>query len=109
MSDAETTPGGLVALENGVLTNVHEQSECDGRDRWWGCWLHDPRPHSLDRAPVRWRSDRRIAERVCSHGVGHPDPQEIIRCREVEQRDVETHACCGCCGGPEGWETGGES
>jgi hypothetical protein len=36
-------------------------------------------------------------ERICSHGVGHPDPDEI--------NTDKTHGCDGCCTPPESEET----
>ena len=43
-------------------------------------------------APVldtHWRYDRSFMERICVHGVGHPDP---------DSADADPlHACDGCC------------
>jgi hypothetical protein len=33
-------------------------------------------------------------ERKCTHGVGHPDPDEI---RIINGEDDGTHGCDGCC------------
>lgn len=42
---------------------------------------------------THWRADRRIMERLCKHGIGHPDP---------DSRDPDgTHGCDGCCISPE--------
>lgn len=42
--------------------------------------------------PIRdshWRDDRSFMERICPHGVGHPDPDD-------EHADP-IHGCDGCC------------
>lgn len=87
---------GLVYLANGVLTNVHPASAC--ADQPWGCWIHRPRDHALAHAPVMWRADKQTAERICDHGIGHPDPQDAAYNWNVLGRDVSVHGCDGCCG-----------
>lgn len=44
---------------------------------------------------THWRPDRGIMERVCEHGVGHPDPDDV----KVQAGGwTETiHGCDGCC------------
>lgn len=44
--------------------------------------------------PQLWRTDRGVMERVCPHGVGHPDPDEVYR-----DIDDFVHGCDGCCEG----------
>lgn len=94
---------GLSLLSNGVLTDVHPPSECAGQP--WGCWVHDPRPHPLDHAPVRWREDKGTAERMCDHGIGHPDPQDAAYWWHTRRRDVTVHGCDGCCQPLPEWST----
>ena len=96
--------GDLVAVSNGMLGHVHSSSSCQGQP--WGCWIHDPRPHPLDKAPVRWRDDKSTAERICDHGVGHPDPQDAAFWWNTQGRDVTIHGCDGCCGPCPDWATG---
>lgn len=55
------------------------------------CCIHNPSNHPLIHAPQHWRSDRGIMERICSHGIGHPDPDGLIL--------DSTHGCDGCCVG----------
>jgi hypothetical protein len=98
--DEDETPG-LVYLANGLLTNVHPASACAKQS--WGCWIHNPLPHALSHAPVVWRSDRQFAERICEHGIGHPDPQDVLYNRRVLGRDIAVHGCDGCCGALHGW------
>jgi hypothetical protein len=40
--------------------------------------------------PQRYRDDIGITERICPHGVGHPDPDDIFAQDHV-------HGCDGCC------------
>ena len=71
----------------GVIWLVHAKEQCAGE---W-CSIHHPSAHPLKDAPQIWREDRRIMERVCEHGVGHPDPDCIYATRN------STHGCDGCC------------
>lgn len=77
-----------------LLGNVHPASACaDG-----ACGLHNPSDHPLRDAPLRWRGDRRIMERVCEHGVGNPDPDDLAYRRAAGQDTTDGHGCDGCCG-----------
>lgn len=71
----------------GKVVRVHPKTQCAGE---W-CSIHNPSDHPLKDAPQIWREDRRIMERVCQHGVGHPDPDCIYA-----QHD-SIHGCDGCC------------
>jgi hypothetical protein len=76
-----------------ILLNVHEEDKCKEKH----CVIHNPSDHVLRDAPTHWREDRRIMERMCEHGIGHPDPDNI------NMRDVDwIHGCDGCCGSDEG-------
>ena len=44
--------------------------------------------------PQFYRFDRGIMERKCTHGIGHPDPDDI---NVINGTDDGTHACDGCC------------
>jgi len=67
------------------VSNVHSEEQCKGQP----CTIHNRSDHNMRHFPQHWRSDRRIMERICPHGVGHPDPDEI---------DPDTtHGCDGCC------------
>lgn len=92
----------VVMLEGGrALVDVHSPTAC--ADQPWGCWIHRPFAWALASAPVKWRSDRGIAERVCAHGVGHPDLQAQIYAARVDHRDISVHGCDGCCGPRPDW------
>ena len=76
------------------LVNVHPREACAGEH----CCIHNPSVHSLSDAPMQWRQDRRLMERVCVHGVGHPDPDDVAYQNRVNpDGGVEIHGCCGCC------------
>lgn len=47
--------------------------------------------------PAHWRHDRGILERVCSHGIGHPDSDQFDFWRETGQEWQGIHGCDGCC------------
>lgn len=85
--------GDVTFVANGLMTNVHPPSDCAGS----ACWVHAPSEHHMVAWPVRWREDKRIAERVCRHGTGHPDPDDLDYQRR-HGRDVSMHGCDGCCG-----------
>ena len=68
----------------------HEASVCDMDF----CTLHNRSDHKMRSFPQHWRADRGIMERICEHGVGHPDPDEYkIRVG----LDDGTHGCDFCC------------
>lgn len=71
------------------LVDVHEQWQCLGNF----CTIHKPSDHSMRGMKQRWRADRALMERVCEHGVGHPDPDEI----GLDESGRGIHGCDGCC------------
>lgn len=68
-----------------VIVNVHEPNQCIGDY----CTIHRPSAHSMAGFPQRWRQDRHMMERICPHGIGHPDPDDIVT--------NKVHGCDGCC------------
>jgi peptidoglycan/xylan/chitin deacetylase (PgdA/CDA1 family) len=75
---------------------AHLKRDCAGT-----CCLHRRTDHAMRAYPQHWRDDRRLMERVCSHGVGHPDPDHMAYVQRV-RLDAEfegEHGCCGevCC------------
>lgn len=58
---------------------------------------------------MNWRADRQLMERVCDHGIGHPDPDHIKHVTRIARYasvpvDVDgigVHGCDGCCQGGE--------
>jgi len=43
--------------------------------------------------PQNWRGDRGLMERVCPHGIGHPDPDDF----KSNDKYESVHGCDGCC------------
>jgi hypothetical protein len=66
------------------------------------CVIHNPSDHCMRDFPTHWREDRGLMERICPHGIGHPDPDHLAFVERVlgtEQAQAEgVHGCDGCCG-----------
>lgn len=93
------------------ITNTHLAD-----DRCWeeGCSVHNPTKHHMSGWPQNYRDPRvematmglhpGLMERVCEHGVGHPDPDHMrwyASCHTKEEtRDEGIHGCDGCCSPP---------
>lgn len=91
-----------VEIEGIKLTGVHEDTQCQGRT----CIIHSPTDHHMRGFPLHWRGDRGIFERICEHGIGHPDPDQFAYWNEVGAgRDdgMGVHGCDGCCQPPPVW------
>lgn len=74
---------------DGTVLWVHNSGDCLPP-----CPIHAPSDHRLKDRPRHWRSDRRIMERICEHGVGHPDPDDFMI---STGSDPGFHGCDGCC------------
>lgn len=64
---------------------MHASSKCAGNY----CTIHNRSNHHMRGFKQNWRSDAGFMERVCEHGIGHPDPDEIVI--------RPGHGCDGCC------------
>lgn len=69
---------------------VHNKSDCKGNF----CVIHNPSEHSMKDFPTHWRSDRYLMERICPHGIGHPDPDDLAY-KMLKHEGI--HGCDGCC------------
>lgn len=79
---------------------VHAKENCvEGQQ----CVIHNPSNHPMRDFPTHWRPDRQLMERICPHGIGHPDPDDIAYKVSVmgEKRAFyeSIHGCDGCCNG----------
>ena len=82
----------------------HAGSQCEGQV----CAIHNPSDHHMNQWPTTTRYDRfALVERICTHGVGHPDPDSLAWQRELVERGAipagayaEDHGCDGCCRAP---------
>lgn len=103
LSGAEPTQGAQVG---NILLRTHGPAQCVGEY----CCIHNPSDHPLRDAPMNWRGDRGLMERLCQHGVGHPDPDDLTHKQRVfmqrydesyreryEARAFAIHGCDGCC------------
>lgn len=88
----------LAQLENTKnYMKAHNPCLCKGQV----CCLHNRSAHHMRGFKQLFRYDRMMMERVCEHGVGHPDPDHldyIRRERGESEYIVEgIHGCDGCC------------
>lgn len=75
---------------------VHAEKDCSGAH----CVIHNPSNHCMLEFPTHWRDDVQIIERICPHGIGHPDPDGLEHLRSVGHQYAEAasvHGCDGCC------------
>lgn len=72
-----------------ILMGVHTSDICAGQY----CTIHNFSDHHMVTWPQNWRPGfyHAYMERICPHGIGHPDPDEIY----IEE--IAVHACDGCC------------
>lgn len=84
--------GEMVAIHNGILSKVHRAEHCLGPH----CWVHNPSTHHMCTWPVEWSANERTAQRICQHGLSHPDPDDVAF-HQDHGRDVTMHDCDGCC------------
>ena len=85
------------------VMNVHPAGACEGRP----CPIHRPSVHHMRDWPTAFRDNtpsRTLIERVCDHGVHHPDPDHLRYVAETlgpEAAVIEArHECDGCCSPP---------
>lgn len=94
---AESTDGVWGArVGQSVLVNVHPPTACAGRP----CVIHTPSHHHMDSWELLWRDDTAVFERICPHGIGHPDSDQFEFWRETGREYKSVHGCDGCCRPP---------
>lgn len=71
------------------LLTTHDISVCKGER----CCVHNPSAHHMREWSQHYRSDTGITERICPHGVGHPDPDQNFPINSYKW----VHGCDGCC------------
>lgn len=100
------SPSRYYTTEQAVLSGIlsaetarymHNVLQCLGEN----CCIHHPSEHPLNEQPLVFRHDRSpLMERICDHGIGHPDPDslEYISKMWPERGSEEgVHGCDGCC------------
>ena len=81
-----------VFVEQPGILGTHSRDACQGS----GCVVHHPSDHAMRDWPLQPRPDRRMVERTCPHGVGHPDPDDAAY--RASRGDTDSvHGCDGCC------------
>lgn len=74
---------------------VHNRDMCTGRP----CVIHSPSEHKTRDWPMNFRFDKMaLVERLCTHGVGHPDPDSVHYFETIGVERMGIHGCDGCCG-----------
>lgn len=86
-----------VALVGGETVHCHIPSLCKGQS----CSVHNPSDHHMKSWRQHWRVDRNFMERICEHGIGHPDPDHMSFLKtQLSKESYEcegVHGCDGCC------------
>ena len=74
---------------------LHKKEVCVGP-----CPYHAPSDHHMVEWPKVLR-ETGLIERVCSHGIGHPDPDSVRFFISIDlgYAYLNIHGCDGCCGG----------
>ena len=79
-----------------LLDGVHPQSVCQGNGPR-PCPIHNLTDHSMRRYRQHFRMDNGLMERICLHGIGHPDPDALPFFEERGIKAMDVHGCDGCC------------
>ena len=79
-------------MDGTMLDGVHPADQCAGH-----CPLHSPSDHHMTAWRLLWRDDWGLFERICEHGVGHPDPDDVAFKRSRRREGFGVHGCDGCC------------
>lgn len=72
---------------------THPAGKCKGRP----CCIHNPSDHHMRDWPLNYRPDKGQMERICPHGVGHPDPDDAAYWESIGKGHMNIHGCDGCC------------
>ncbi len=72
---------------------THDKSACAGHH----CCIHNPSSHHMRDWPMNWRADKGVMERICPHGIGHPDPDDAEYNERRGMGFLNIHGCDGCC------------
>jgi hypothetical protein len=73
-----------------VSFRSHLEEDCTGEV----CAFHKRTDHHMRKYKQFFRFGTGMMERVCSHGVGHPDPDDA---KIVDGTHDGTHECDACC------------
>lgn len=76
-----------------TILKTHAPEQCAGQ----ACCIHHPSDHHMKTWPLNWRDDLGVMERICPHGVGHPDPDDTAHKIRIGCEVLDMHGCDGCC------------
>jgi hypothetical protein len=80
---------------------IHDEKECSALWSDQHCPFDKPSDHKMVSWPMSIRLDSMSAglvERICEHGVGHPDPDSAAYMNALYQQiSFGLHGCDGCC------------
>lgn len=85
------------------IGKIHPVAACSARVG--GCVIHAPSDHHMRTWPTTYRTGGMFdikgphMERMCEHGVGHPDPDDLAFWK-TQGEDYGVHGCDGCCTPP---------
>jgi len=84
----------MIVLAGGEVLATHGPAICTPP-----CAVHKPSNHGMMDWALNWRGDKQIFERICPHGVGHPDPDSVWYVEVVHNQPstISIHGCDGCC------------
>lgn len=88
----------LIATGDGKYWRTHAEGTCSGEF----CCIHNPSDHHMREWQLNIRAyDNGTTERICPHGIGHPDPDALaheLRLMPGEEgKWLGVHGCDGCC------------
>ena len=73
---------------------MHDKEDCKGHF----CPFHNPSNHKMKDWKKHVRYDRGgLTERICEHGIGHPDPNSLAWLKSIGREDPGVHGCDRCC------------
>ena len=89
----ENNPPLWNPVDSSRLLTVHDPEKCAGKP----CCVHNPSDHHMKDWPQNYLDDTGVTERICPHGIGHPDPDQPWP--KDDYRWI--HGCDGCCRPPK--------
>lgn len=92
--DMAASPVYGIEMQGPFHISTHPPEKCAGR----ACVIHAPSEHHMRDWPLNWRADRYLMERMCEHGVGHPDPDDVAY-QKIARPEAAAgmHSCDLCC------------
>lgn len=93
-SVADPRPARITDVADLGLRGTHSPALCAALS---ACVIHRPTDHHMRGWELVWREDRGIFERLCPHGIGHPDPDQFPYWDALGAEAEGVHGCDLCC------------